>query len=683
LNTLKMSDIAMDTPDASTTVGRPPRPARPDNYDGNRAKLESWILQFDRYFHLENDNFEENDKVIFATGFMKEDAERWVTPFLRKYMNDDITDAENTHLMESWDLFKVKLRQVFSAFNETLLAEQKIQLLRQTKSAAEYTTTFQQNAEHLQWDNNALMRMYKQGLKPAVRVELMRSGAAVTTLETLIAEAIRIDNELFELKLEERVYSSRLPRGNDNEGKKRPERNYKRHTPNEGRNRDAYRGPGHYRSNGYEPMHLNQTERERPKQYSNPAWDSRKGNDRKSGSRPHDGRETRSCYGCGKPGHLSKDCKSKNKMTRQLNVLTRYTPEPDSEDNEWEVVNHDIVQYTSDASIPAYAQGVIDALSKKNDIPEERLEALKRLNLHMAEGKVQFNTNEHLNTVPNPYESTHGTLVERPSTPHPGTRVPNVWEFLEHNNDKAEDEPLSLEKLAIDTPPASPGNVRKHPAAQQQWNDYVHPRVLRNMTQPQINQCFGWDTGKPKRKTKKHGPRIAYQPHATGDWVDQALAAYNEHQPIEEAPRTSRYLEDYRNPKHDLLSWTGCYHDNCGTHYTEKEGGGWYPQDTRRCKWQHFDCPKDTCHFHLYDKRITGNFPGMDEREEQRTKLLINGHCTNPLWQVCMMEQCKTHEAEKEANGFGTTTFLGTRLAPGIDPGAAMLLMPNTSSNSQ
>jgi hypothetical protein len=36
----------------------------------------------------------------------------------------------------------------------------------------------------------------------------MRSRASITTLEELINEAIRLDNDLFELKLEEKTYAA-------------------------------------------------------------------------------------------------------------------------------------------------------------------------------------------------------------------------------------------------------------------------------------------------------------------------------------------------------------------------------------------------------------------------------------------------------------------------------------------
>jgi hypothetical protein len=50
------------------------------------------------------------------------------------------------------------------------------------------------------------MRIYKQGLKPALLAKLMRSGTAINNLEDLTREAIRLDNELYKLALAERSY---------------------------------------------------------------------------------------------------------------------------------------------------------------------------------------------------------------------------------------------------------------------------------------------------------------------------------------------------------------------------------------------------------------------------------------------------------------------------------------------
>jgi hypothetical protein len=126
LNTFKMSDVQMDTPESSAYGNTRTRAAKPELYHGDRAKLETWILQFDRYFHLEGDRIEDSDKVVLATTYMRGDAEKWANPFVRKYMDDTITDSENTTLMEDWTEFKKKLRQIFLLIKESLIAKQKI-----------------------------------------------------------------------------------------------------------------------------------------------------------------------------------------------------------------------------------------------------------------------------------------------------------------------------------------------------------------------------------------------------------------------------------------------------------------------------------------------------------------------------------------------------------------------------
>ena len=240
-----MSDIAMNTPDASQTGGTSIRGNKPDMYHGDRNKLEAWILQVDRFFHLQGDRIEDNDKVVLATTYLRGDAEKWANPIIQRYMDDSIADQANTDLVEDWDEFKKELRKNFSPFKESTLAEQKIQNLRQIHSAADYTTLFQQYAAKLEWDDNALMRMYKQGLKPAVRMELMRTGTSVTNLKELQEEAIRLDNELYELALEERRYRQGTRHTDKND---RPrQQQHRRSYPNQGRQRSyTPRTPGAY-----------------------------------------------------------------------------------------------------------------------------------------------------------------------------------------------------------------------------------------------------------------------------------------------------------------------------------------------------------------------------------------------------------------------------------------------------
>jgi hypothetical protein len=328
-----MSDTEMDTPSHSHATGATSKSNKPDTYNGERNKLEYWLLQVDRYFHLEGDKIESDDQVVWATSFLRGNAEKWATPIIRRYMDADNTDTDNKALVNDWDLFKTKMREVFSPFQEKVIAEQKIQQLRQTTSAADYTNEFQQCQVAIDWDDNALMRMYKQGLKPRVRQELMRSGGQVATLQDLMNEAIRIDNELYGLQLEERLFAQgmRAP-GNTNvnaRARQTPRRSY----PNQGRQRNyTPRIPGAYRTNGYEPMHLDNLN----KGPSKPKFQGNK-----------DGKKDITCYACGKKGHMKRDCRSQGKVVRQLNVIHRAVPDT-SNDDEWNVITRPTIRMDTD-----------------------------------------------------------------------------------------------------------------------------------------------------------------------------------------------------------------------------------------------------------------------------------------------------------------------------------------------
>jgi hypothetical protein len=733
-----MSDVQMDTPESSAYGNTRTRAAKPELYHGDRAKLETWILQFDRYFHLEGDRIEDSDKVVLATTYMRGDAEKWANPFVRKYMDDTITDSENTTLMEDWTEFKKKLRQIFSPIKESLIAKQKIQTLQQTKSTADYTTIFQRYAELLNWDNDALMEMYKQGLKPTVRKALMMSGAAVTTLDELIDEAIRLDNDLHELALEEEIYASRS-RINRKEPRNVKTHGYQQNRPNQGQKRFNKPNRGFYRSNGLEDMQLDTIHQGKPKKEY--------GNNQKF-DKP---KETRKCYNCDKVGHLSRDCRMKNKVVRQLNFLSHSNN--DDYEEEWDV---DVPTHVDPAYHPelnGYDQVLIDAdpseeessessdeddtylersraptpseeeVKKDTFDAEQRIMEIRALRLYYSTQSeraqqametilharyLSLNTVELANVVKeidqlalkiespasessddrattsspeisdneeNPLE-TLGALqlyhpgqegiAERTATPHPGNRVKGHWDHESKDDEYPEERALTPEELAIHTPLASPKLVRQNATL---WEDNSVP---------------------PKGKGRKQRPNaFANDGQAMvinsleEDWVATALREQAPKGPIPaQIPRTDKYLEDIRNPQHGTLSWLACYNDSCTIHYSSKEAQSYFPSNRRRCRWQYFDCPKNTCADHLYDKRVGGYFPDYAENGDHW--LDKEGCCRHLTWQCCLRADCIKHYLEKKANGYGPSEdFLGTCLAPGIDPEAATLPMPPTSSNSQ
>jgi hypothetical protein len=53
------------------------------------------------------------------------------------------------------------------------------------------------------------MQIYKQGLKDKVRIKLIRLGTTINTLNQLIKESVRLNNELYKFKLESKAFQPR------------------------------------------------------------------------------------------------------------------------------------------------------------------------------------------------------------------------------------------------------------------------------------------------------------------------------------------------------------------------------------------------------------------------------------------------------------------------------------------
>jgi hypothetical protein len=180
------------------------------------------IARPDLYFKFNCANMDDDVYAAFMASFMRGAAAKWVRPYLLKYMDDDNNKDNITKMFDDYLEFKTKLQHNFGILNEVSNADRMIQRLHQTKSAADYAVLFQQYATQTEWDDKALCVMYRQGLKDTVKAELMRSGAQIDTLHSLIEESINLDNALHKLYLETRpVKTPAIPNTSKPRGKGR------------------------------------------------------------------------------------------------------------------------------------------------------------------------------------------------------------------------------------------------------------------------------------------------------------------------------------------------------------------------------------------------------------------------------------------------------------------------------
>ena len=149
----------------------------PELFDGSRGKLRAFFSQVELFFEFNLDRFlTDKHKVLFASTYLRGPAFEWFNSFLTDFLNNepDKRDNDTIEVTQNYLNFKNKLRQVFGNFDKEHLAERRMQSLRQTGSATDYASKFQQLAAQTQWEAVTLVAQFYKRLKDRVKDNVAR-----------------------------------------------------------------------------------------------------------------------------------------------------------------------------------------------------------------------------------------------------------------------------------------------------------------------------------------------------------------------------------------------------------------------------------------------------------------------------------------------------------------------------
>ena len=221
--------------------------------------MRGYIKLCPRYFA------DDEHQVRYALSFLRGDAQDWFEPKQRIFDRY----PERCPELATLNTFFDTLRLHYGEIDEEQRAAKAVMALTQTGSAAKYATEFQRYWAKLDsWSEATMVTLFFRGLKPQLRLTLVAQGATETaSLDSLVTKAVKLDNQLYDLRLTNQTTSN----------------------PN-------YHGPV--------PMELGQLDQGGQGQ-------GRQGGRQLSDAARSARRRNGECFGCGKKGHIARECPRK------------------------------------------------------------------------------------------------------------------------------------------------------------------------------------------------------------------------------------------------------------------------------------------------------------------------------------------------------------------------------------
>jgi len=167
-----------------------------EKFDGDRTKLRDFVNQVQLVFRLQPHKYATKKTQVGLIGSLLTGTTlSWFSSLLEK----------DSPLLADLDEFLEEFSRTFGERDRALKATTKLRTLQQRSCpASAYVAEFQQLACDLDWNDTALITMFRWGLPDDIKTLLLNLPKLTTLLEAII-QAIDYDNRLFEQRQERRL----------------------------------------------------------------------------------------------------------------------------------------------------------------------------------------------------------------------------------------------------------------------------------------------------------------------------------------------------------------------------------------------------------------------------------------------------------------------------------------------
>jgi hypothetical protein len=179
-------------------VDLPIKIAKPEPFDGKPENLSAFLSACELRFQAYPEEFQTlRARCLFILSYCsKGETIPWretILADLPEFLNM-IIEIANTKGINNWQAFKIYLTKQWKPVGYLLEAQHKMTHLRQgNESVKDYNTRFAILGPQTQFDDQALLNFYRQGLKPIIRSKIMESGNVPTTVQEWQTRALDID----------------------------------------------------------------------------------------------------------------------------------------------------------------------------------------------------------------------------------------------------------------------------------------------------------------------------------------------------------------------------------------------------------------------------------------------------------------------------------------------------------